>query len=405
MESAKLLRAIIETAIDGIITIDSTGHIESMNPSALKIFGYREHELTGKNISILMPEPDKSRHDGYLHHYQKTREKKIIGQGREVRGLRKDGTQFPFRLAVSEVQYEDRVIYTGFIHDLSKEKEAEEQLKQYTAGLEELVEKRTISLRHMLAELEEAKEEAGVSLEKERELSRMKSRFVSMASHEFRTPLSAMQLSAVLVEKYLEVSDPVQILKHVHKIRNAIGGLNSILNEFLSLEKLEAGAVEPNNEPFDIVRFSEELTEDMQLITKENQIIIYQHNGSQSEVKLDQNLLRNCLTNLISNAIKYSGAHTLIEFTTEITEEASIFTVKDNGIGIPAADHSGLFQPFFRAHNTGDIPGTGLGLNIVSRYVALMNGRVHFESMPGAGTQFILTFNKTSDEHPNSLTP
>ncbi|PZU12558.1 MAG: PAS domain-containing sensor histidine kinase, partial [Chryseobacterium sp.] len=190
MESAKLLQAIIETAIDGIITIDDRGRIESLNPSALKIFGYKAEELIGKNISVLMPEPDRSRHDGYLLNYQNTGEKKIIGKGREVKGLRKDGTQFPFRLAVSEVQFQERIIYTGFIHDLSKEKEAEEFLKNYTMELEELVEDRTKSLKKMLYELEEAKDEANVSLEKEKELNRMKSRFVSMASHEFRTPLS-----------------------------------------------------------------------------------------------------------------------------------------------------------------------------------------------------------------------
>ncbi|PTT39828.1 PAS domain-containing sensor histidine kinase, partial [Chryseobacterium sp. HMWF028] len=252
MESTKLLQAIIETAIDGIITIDNRGKIESLNPSALKIFGYEEGELIGENISVLMPEPDKSRHDGYLINYQSTGEKKIIGKGREVRGLRKDGSQFPFRLAVSEVQYQDRMIYTGFIHDLSKEKEAEESLKKYTNELEELVENRTKTLKKMLHKLEVAKEESNTSLEKERKLNRMKSRFVSMASHEFRTPLSSMQLSVVLIEKYLRISDNVQILKHLQKIKNAIASLNSILNDFLSLEKLDTGIVKPHYDSFDI---------------------------------------------------------------------------------------------------------------------------------------------------------
>lgn len=394
MESAKLLQAIIETAIDGIITIDDGGKIESLNPSALKIFGYKEEELIGKNISVLMPEPDRSRHDGYLFNYHTTGQKKIIGKGREVKGLRKDGRQFPFRLAVSEVQFQEKIIYTGFIHDLSKEKEAEEFLKNYTMELEELVEDRTKSLKKMLYELEEAKNEANVSLEKEKELNRMKSRFVSMASHEFRTPLSSMQLSVILIEKYLQVSDSLQIVKHLHKIKTAIGSLNGILNDFLSLEKLEAGIVHPNHCLFDVIKFSEELTEEMQLITKEDQIIIYQHTGSESEINLDQNLLKNCLMNLMSNAIKYSGEHTLIEFSTEIKENQYLFSVKDNGIGIPEEDHSALFQPFFRAHNTGNIPGTGLGLNIVHRYVSLMDGRIHFESTFGKGTEFILSFPK-----------
>src|SRR5688572_15340123 len=122
MDKLKLLHSIIESAIDGIITIDSRGIIETMNPAALTLFGYLQDEVKGRNISVLMPEPYKSAHDGYIHRYQYTGEKRIIGIGREVLGLRKDGTTFPFRLAVSEVEYEDRKIFTGFVHDLSKEK-------------------------------------------------------------------------------------------------------------------------------------------------------------------------------------------------------------------------------------------------------------------------------------------
>jgi len=392
MEKATLLKAIIESAIDGIITIDNRGLIESLNPAALKLFGYEETEVIGKNISVLMPEPDKSAHDGYLHRYDHTGEKRIIGKGREVRGLRKDGTTFPFRLAVSEVQYEDRKIYTGFVHDLSKEKEAEEQLRQYAAKLEELVDERTNSLKEIVAALRDAKEEVSISLEKEKELGQMKSRFVSMASHEFRTPLSSVQLSASLIQKYAEPFDSKPIQKHVNKIKNAVGNLTTILNDFLSLEKLEAGRVEVNPCSFDLVKLSEEVTEEMQMIAKQNQHIIYQHTGAKSLVHLDQNLLKNCMINLISNAIKYSGENTFIEFNTEINEEGCNVIVKDNGIGIPETDQVYLFEPFFRAHNTGNIPGTGLGLNIVRRYASLMKGTLQFKSIINKETTFILSF-------------
>lgn len=394
MESGKLLKAIIETAIDGILTIDNRGIVESLNPAASKLFGYAAEEVIGRNISMLMPEPDKSRHDGYLHRYQDTGEKRIIGIGREVRGMRKDGTTFPFRLAVSEVQYDDRIIYTGFIHDLSKEKEAEERLKEYAAELEGLVEERTRSLKKLVSALSEAKEEVSLSLEKEKELNQMKSRFVSMASHEFRTPLSSIQLSSVLIEKYATPYDNPNIKKHVGKIKNAVGNLTTILNDFLSLERLEAGNVEPSFTLFDLVKLSEEVTEEMQMIAKEEQNIIYQHTGLESMVNLDQNLLRNCMINLISNAIKYSGEHTFIEFNTEITASKCVITISDNGIGIPAADQKNLFQPFFRANNTGNIPGTGLGLNIVLRYATLMHGELHFNSEVDKGAKFILSFSK-----------
>jgi two-component system sensor kinase FixL len=394
MENARLLKAIIETAIDGIITIDQRGKIESLNPAALKLFGYDLEEVINKNISVLMPDPDKSAHDSYMDNYERTGHAHIIGLGREVKGLRKNGTTFPFRLAVSEVQYENRKIYTGFIHDISKEKEAEERLQEYAAELEDLVEERTKSLKKTVTALREAKEEVSLSLEKEKELNQMKSRFVSMASHEFRTPLSSVQLSSSLIEKYAEPYNNKQITKHVHKIKNAVGNLTTILNDFLSLERLEAGRVEPTFQEFDLVKFSEEITEEMQMIAKQDQHIIYQHTGLESIVSLDQNLLRNCMINLINNAIKYSGENTFIEFNTEISDKQCIVTIRDNGIGIPDIDQKHLFQPFFRAHNTGSIPGTGLGLNIVLRYAGLMKGEVQFESRINQGTTFILSFNK-----------
>ncbi|PWG79021.1 PAS domain-containing sensor histidine kinase [Pararcticibacter amylolyticus] len=399
MNDAALLKAIIENAIDGIITISTRGLIESINPSACRLFGYSPEEVIGRNISMLMPSPDRERHDGYIERYQQTGERRIIGIGREVSGLRKDGSRFPFRLAVSEVNYSDRMIYCGFINDLTREKEAEERIRNHAAQLEELVEERTLSLRKTVRALQEAKEEVSISLEKEKELNQLKSRFVSMASHEFRTPLSSVQLSASLIEKYAAQEDSKNISKHVNKIKNAVGNLTAILNDFLSLEKLEAGRVEPTFTRFDIVKLSEEITEEMQLITKQNQNIIYEHTGLTSTVSLDQNLLKNCIINLIANAIKYSGENTFIEFNTEITNDKYIITVKDNGIGIPSADQKHLFQAFFRAHNTGSIPGTGLGLNIVKRYAGLMNGKVDFESTINKGTKFTISFVK--DEKTN----
>lgn len=393
MEREALLTAIIENAIDGIITIDSRGLIESINPSGSVLFGYSSEEILGKNISYLMPEPDHSRHDDYLKRYQATHVPHIIGIGREVKGKKKNGVIFPFRLAVSEVQYNGRVIYTGFIHDLTREKSAEDQLIQYTNKLETLVEDRTKELQSLILMIQEAKEEVSVSLVKEKELNQMKSRFVSMASHEFRTPLSSIQLSASLISKYAEEYQHPGIVKHVNKIKNAIGNLTTILNDFLSLERLEAGVITSHFEDFDLVKFSEEIAEEMQMVAKQNQNIIYQHTGINSVVNNDAGLLKNCIINLVSNAIKYSGENTFIEFSTEINHTKCYITIKDNGIGIPKSEQKQLFEPFFRAHNTGSIPGTGLGLNIVDRYVKLMNGEIEFESAENKGTKFTLSFN------------
>jgi len=392
MENTALLIAIIQNAIDGIITINENGLVELINPAACLLFDYDSDEVIGNNISMLMPTPDKDVHDDYIFRHQQTGKANIIGIGREVIGLRKDGTVFPFRLGLSEVQFAGRKIYTGFIHDLSKEKEAERRLKEYASHLEELVEERTLSLKETVKALENAKENLSLSLEKEKELGQLKSRFVSMASHEFRTPLTSVKLSASLIEKYAEPLASPNVSKHVNKIKQAVSSLTIILNDFLSLEKLEAGKEEVSYKEFDLVKFSEEIAEEMQLMAKQNQNIIYQHTGTKGTVRLDEKLLKNCINNLITNAIKYSGENTFIDFTTEINDKHCIITVKDNGIGIPEADQKHLFEAFFRAHNTGTIPGTGLGLNIVTRYAELMNGKVDFKSVINQGTLFTISF-------------
>lgn len=398
MSNSAMLHAIIDNAIDGIISIDSKGVIESINPAGCNLFGYQSDEVIGKNIAMLMPEPDSSKHNYYISRYQKTHEPHIIGKGREVKGKKKDGSCFPFRLAVTEVQFEGRIIYNGFIHDLTREKNAEDQLLKYTNKLEELVEDRTSKLQTLIAQLQDAKEEVNVSLEKEKELSQLKSRFVSMASHEFRTPLSSIQLSASLIDKYATEYHNPNIAKHVNKIKIAIGNLTTILNDFLSLERLEAGNIQPQFTWINLVKFSEEIAEEMQMVSKQNQHIIYQHTGTKSNIFTDAGLLKNAIINLISNAIKYSGEDTFIEFNTEVNDERCLIIVKDDGIGVPVNEQKHLFEAFFRAHNTGNIPGTGLGLNIVDRYVKLLNGWVAFESSENKGTKFSLIFDQNHEK-------
>jgi two-component system sensor kinase FixL len=392
MDNAALLYALVQNALDGIITIDDIGTIETINPAGCVLFNYLEEEVIGQNISMLMPSPDRDKHDRYLSNYKTTRRPSIIGIGRELTGLRKGGYQFPMKLGVSEVKYSGRTIYAGFIHDLSQQKVDEERYKDYAAHLEELVEERTKSLNDTIFALEKAKEKVSISLEKEKELSKLKNRFLSMASHEFRTPLSTVQLSASLIEKYAEHFQSEPINKHIGKIKKSVMSLTAILNDFLYVEKLEIGKMKASFDCFDLVKFADEITEEMQLLAKPNQKIIFKHKGNQTTVNLDYNLLKNCAINLIGNAIKYSGDSCCIDFSTEINDAYCIISVHDDGIGIPLEEQKHLFQAFFRAHNTGSIPGTGLGLNIVGRYVSLMNGTADFKSNEKEGTLFTLTF-------------
>ncbi len=275
MKNSELLQAIVQNAIDGIISIDERGFVESINPSACKLFGYLPEEVVGNNISMLMPPPDSLQHDHYLRRYEVTHKPRIIGIGREVTGLRRDGSTFPLRLGVSEVKYNDINFYVGFIHDLTQQKEVEERLKDYTLHLEELVEIRTQSLNETIHALEIAKEQISKSLESEKELGQLKSRFISIASHEFRTPLSAIQLSASLIGKYAEPAKIKEISKHVGKIKGSVTGLTAILNNFLQMEKLESGKVEANNTEFNLPDLANEITEEMLSLAKSEQKINY----------------------------------------------------------------------------------------------------------------------------------
>lgn len=392
MEDTALLVAIIRNAIDGIITMDDEGRIELVNPAGSKLFGYPVEKLIGKQITLIIPavevDPELTRDKAEQLPWKAI----YLGKVAEVNGLRQDGSRFALRLCISEVSYFGRTIYTAFTHDMSKQKLAEDRLREYAAQLEQEVEDRTQSLKDTVHALRQAKEDISLSLKKEKELGLLKNRFVSMASHEFRTPLSAVQLSASLIEKYADHYKSPNITKHVHKIKNVVANLTTILNDFLSLEKLEAGKVEATLSRFDIIKLAEELTEEMQMVAKQNQQILYTHQGPNPEILLDQNLLKNCIINLISNAIKYSGEDTLIDFRTEINETSFILRISDNGIGIPEIDQKHLFEAFFRAQNTGSIPGTGLGLNIVAQYTTLMKGNIRFMSNVNQGTLFTLTF-------------
>jgi two-component system sensor kinase FixL len=349
-----IYQAIINNAVDGIITIDDRGRIEAVNPAALRLFGYDESELITQNVKMLMPEPDRSSHDKYIGNYHATGKGKIIGKGREVVGKRKDGTMFPFLLSISEVMLENKKIFTGVIHDIS--------------------------------ELREVKD----ALLRERDLSELKSRFVTMASHEFRTPLSTILSSVSLISKYNDPRDEEKRLKHINRIKASVTNLTTILNDFLSLSKLEEGRVMNDPVSFSITEFSVEVIDEMSDILKDGQEIKYNHTSAVEEVFLDKNVLRNVIINLISNAIKYSPEGQEIIVDTEIENETLKIAVKDHGIGIPKEEQEYLFSRFFRANNATNIPGTGLGLNIVKKYLDLLEGRIDFADNEPEGTIFFV---------------
>jgi signal transduction histidine kinase len=270
-----------------------------------------------------------------------------------------------------------------------------QEIQKLNFALEGRVKERTYDLFKAFKELEEVNKkqrqtelEVRKSLEKERDLNEMKTQFVTVASHEFRTPLTTILSSASLIFRYNHSGNSDKIDSHVHQIKASVLNLTEILNSFLSVSKLEEGAVRSNPTSFNLKVLLEEIKEEMLSLIKEDQQLIYEHKGSET-VLLDKHILRNIFLNLISNAIKYSEKG-LIEIRSEVTPSLVSVSVRDQGIGIPEEDKAFLFKPFFRAQNSEDIQGTGLGLNIVKRYAELLNGAISFESVQGKGTIFKL---------------
>ena len=404
LESEAKLKNIIRTAIDGIVTIDKNGLVQSFNPAAEKLFGYTASEILGESVNLLMPEPHQSKHDGYIESYLSSGIKKIIGIGREVYGLRKDGTTFPCWLSVSESNLPEKTIFIGLVHDLTKQKEAEKELKKYSEELEQRVQARTEALAHAIKGLEneikerkqaeQALRESGArikrALERERELNELKSRFVSVASHEFRTPLATILSSVNLIDKYHDPAFKGKRIKHIERIKSNVKDLTDILNDFLSLSKLEEGKVEARPMELHLAALISEVVEELQYQTKKEQKIIYEHKSDEHKAFLDPKLIKQILVNLVSNAIKYSDESTTIYVSTQIEIPNIYISVADQGLGISQEDQQQLFERFFRAHNVTHIQGTGLGLSIVKRYVELMEGDIQVSSEIGKGTTFLI---------------
>ena len=404
--SMDVLAKLFESSAEGIMLFNKNGEIVLANPRAKEMFGYTGQELLGEKVEKLVPRDIKEKHVSYRKDYAKDPQPRRMGEGRDLLGLRKDGGTFPLEISLSYLDYNNEKIVVAFITDISVRKETEKKLEEYTTKLEKKVKARTSELEHLnlglqsqiqerklaetalkesLDELERTKQEMLNSLEKEKELGELKSRFVSMASHEFRTPLTTVLSSANLISKYTESDQQEAREKHVNRIKKSVDNLTSILNDFLSLEKLESGAQNAVFEEVDVYSLIEEVIEEMAHGLKPKQKI--QFDGKQFTINTDAHILKNILFNLISNASKYSSEGDLIEINLEEKKHLKI-TVVDHGIGIPEKEQQKLFGRFFRAGNVTNIQGTGLGLNIVKKYVDLLNGEISFASEENKGSTF-----------------
>ena len=362
-DSEKKLRSILESALDGVVTIDAEGVVTQWNRQAENIFGYTAEEAMGQKLTdTIIPEQHRASHDRGMAHYLKTGEGPVLNQKIEISALRKNGQEFPIELAIVPIVMKGEHSFTAFISDITIQKEVQQEMEK--------------------------------ALNKERELNELKSRFVAMTSHEFRTPLTTIKQNIDLVGFQLESKHPADFpnyKKYLDRVESEIVRVTSLMNDILMLGRIEAGKIELRKKPADIKAFCERIVKQQSAASPDGRKIKLTVTGVPQPVAIDDHLFDHVLLNLISNALKYSVGKPAPEVTLRYDklEHVSIH-IKDYGIGIPKKDMKGLFQTFYRATNVQNIQGSGLGLSIVKEFVELHGGTINVVSEAGKGSEFIV---------------
>ncbi len=385
--------ALFNHASMGIVVVNSSALIQSVNPFALKLFGYKIDELIGKPIETLIPSRFKNKHIDHRYDYTHNPKSRSMGAGMDLYAAKKNGTEFPVEVSLGNYDNNGEKNVIAFVSDISIRKKAEEDIEKLNDDLEGAIEQRTKELTDAMHQLEKSKEELSISLAKEKELSELKSRFVSMASHEFRTPLSTVLSSSYLIEKYITTDDQPTREKHLQRIVSSVNMLTDILNDFLSVGRIEEGKIQVRLSEFNVKDHINSIASEIKNNLKNGQSIEYKHIGDDI-VFMDPSLFKHIIMNLVSNASKFSPLDSAIEIKTVSNKDKLKLSVKDHGMGITKDDQKHLMERFFRGANAGNIQGTGLGLHIIAKYAELMHGEVTYESELEKGTEFKIIFKK-----------
>ncbi|HSP83174.1 MAG TPA: PAS domain-containing sensor histidine kinase, partial [Gillisia sp.] len=337
---------------------------------------------------------------GFLHHS----EKRQMGHGRDLYGIKKNGEQFPVEAGLNPLQMDGKTFVMSLIIDISVRKETQRQIKELNSELEGKIQVRTRELEESISKLKtlnlnleleikkrkEAENRIKAALQKEKELNELKTKFLSLVSHEFKTPLSGILTSVVLAGKYRLEDQKDKMEKHYNTIKSKVHYLDNILNDFLSIERLESGKVNYKYTTFDLSKVVNEVVYNANVTLKSGQEIEYPHNIDHIILRQDEKILELVLSNLLNNAIKYSPEDTLITFDINLEKDKIVFTIKDEGIGIPQKDQKHIFERYFRAENALLNQGTGIGLNFAKVHLENLGGKIYFESKDNEGTTFFV---------------
>jgi PAS domain S-box-containing protein len=356
------LKKLFEKSLDALVSINQHGEIFDWSPKAEEIFGYTTAEILGKKLSeTIIPHQHRDGHTLGMKNYLKTGNGPVLNSRIEITALRKSGEEFPIELTIFPLVFQDQHYFTAFIRDITEIKKSKENMLK--------------------------------ALERQKELTNMKSQFISMTSHELRTPLTTIKNNTELANYQLENSPELnreKLSKNILRIDQNVDRLNSLINNILMIGQLDSQKVPFNPESTDICNYiQQKILPDFQV---RNETIICTKNGVEYPMKLDKRLFSHIIINLLENAIKYSAGKDSPELIIDFQEDQLEIKVRDHGIGIPEKDQLRLFDTFFRASNVGNIQGTGLGLSIVKEFVTIHGGKINVDSELDNGTTFSIFF-------------
>ena len=398
-KEGNVFRILSEAISEGIVIVNSKQEIVTSNEAADNMFGYATGELIGNELNILIPRKYQDTHPVQVQEYLGKDDPRKMGHGRDLFGRRKDGSTFPVEAGLNPFNIHGTRYVMALVTDITVRKNHELQIVELNSHLEQKIEKRTLALKESINDLEQeiakrrdAEDKITESLRKERELNDLKTKFLSLVSHEFKTPLSGILTSATLAGKYTETEQQDKREKHLRTIQNKVKYLNNILNDFLSIERIEAGKATYKFEAFPLSKVVNEVIYNANMLLKEDQRINYPNNIDDITLNFDEKILELSLTNLINNAIKYSPEATTIDVVVIPKEDSLSIKIIDQGRGIPEKEQKFIFNRYFRAENALLDQGTGIGLNIVKSHLESLGGTVTFESEENKGSVFTITF-------------
>jgi len=369
-----IFETIFESVSEGIVVVNIDQKIAATNTQANDMFGYAKEELLGQSLDVLIPKRYHHDHDAHFKRFLGEQDKRQMGHGRDLYGVKKNGDQFSLEAGLNPFNVEEKQYVMAIVTDITDR-------KNYTENLEKKVKERTLQLTEALA--------------KEKELNELKTKFLSLVSHEFKTPLSGILTSATLAGKYTETKQQLKRTKHLRTIQNKVKYLNNIINDFLSIERLESGKVNYKYSIFPLSKVVNEVVYDANMLLKNGQRINYPQNIDEIMVEFDEKILELTLTNVVNNAVKYSPEDTVIDIIIKAPKEGLIIQIADQGMGIPKNEQKFVFDRYFRAKNALLDQGTGIGLNIVKSHLENLDSTITFTSVEGQGSTFIIQLPKT----------